>query len=114
MNYMKEERKRKIRSRKNFLPTFAITILFWLISISLIYFFEPNNAGIIIAFYVSLFLSLLFTFSTILANTRRGIILSLSVIMFLILRYFGIGNILNAILILGVAITTEVYFIKQG
>jgi len=114
MNYMKEERKRKIRSRKNFLPTLVATIIFWIINILIIYFFDPNNAAVIFAFFVSIFLSFLFTFSTVFANTRRGIIISTSLIIFLILRYFGIGNILNALLITGVAITTEIYFIKQG
>jgi len=113
MNYMKENRKRKIKYRKNFLPTLIVTILFWLGSFAIIYFIEPNTFGIIILFFIMLFLSLLFTFATIFANTRRGIIISLSLIFFLFLKYLGIGNILNAILILGVAITTEVYFIKQ-
>ena len=113
MNYMKENRKRKIKYRKNFLPTLIVTILFWLGSFAIIYFIEPDAFGIIILFFIIFFLSLLFTFATIFANTRRGIIISLSLIFFLFLKYLGIGNILNAILILGVAISTEVYFIKQ-
>jgi len=113
MNYMKRDRKRKIIYRKNFLPTLIVTVLSWLGSFTIIYFIEPNTFGVIILFFIILFFSLLFTFATIFANTRRGIIISLSLIFFLFLKYLGIGNILNAILILGVAITTEVYFIKE-
>ncbi|MFH1971454.1 MAG: hypothetical protein ABIJ05_03680 [Patescibacteria group bacterium] len=111
---MKEDRKRKIKYRKNFLPTLIVTIFFWLGSFSIVYFVEPDNFGVIPVFFVVFFLSLFFTFSTIFANTRRGAIISLSFVIFLFLKYLGIGNILNAILISGIAITTEVYFIKQG
>lgn len=114
MNYMKEDRKNRIKNRKNFLPTLIVTMLFWLGSFAIIYFVEPDTFGIIPIFFIVFFLSLLFSFATVFANTRRGIIISLSLIIFLFLRYLGIGNILNALLLLGVAITTEVYFIKQG
>ena len=111
---MKEDRKNRIKNRKNFLPTLIVTMLFWLGSFTIIYFIEPDTFGIIPIFFVVFFLSLLFSFATVFANTRRGIIISLSLIIFLFLRYLGIGNILNALLLLGVAITTEIYFIKQG
>lgn len=114
MNYMKEDRKNRIKNRKNFLPTLIVIMLFWLGSFAIIYFVEPDTFGIIPIFFVVFFLTLLFSFATVFANTRRGIIISLSLIIFLFLRYLGIGNILNALLLLGVAITTEVYFIKQG
>jgi hypothetical protein len=48
-----------------------------------------------------------------LANTRRGLISSGSLTLFLILRYFGIGNLINFLLIFGLAIATEVYFSKN-
>lgn len=113
MNYMKEERKNRIKNRKNFFPTLIVTMLFWLGSFAIIYFVEPDTFGIIPIFFIVIFFSLLFSFATVFANTRRGMIISFSLIMFLFLRYLGIGNILNALLLLGVAITTEIYFIKQ-
>lgn len=113
MNYMKEDKKKKIRFRKNFFPTVIVTLFFWLVTFIIIYFIEPNVFGIIPIFFVVLFLSLLFSFATIFANTRKGMLISLSLIVFLFLRYLGIGNILNAILIVGITITTEIYFNKK-
>jgi uncharacterized membrane protein YbhN (UPF0104 family) len=111
---MKEDRKNRIKNRKNFLPTLIVTIFFWLADFAIIYFIEPDTFGIIPIFFIVLFLTLLFSFATVFANTRRGIIISLSLIIFLFLRYLGIGNILNALLLFGVAITTEIYFSKQS
>lgn len=114
MNYMKEKRNKKIKFRKNFFPTLTITFFLWLCTFGIIYFVEPSVFGIVPFIFVLVFFSLLFSFSTILANTRRGLIISFSLVLFLILRYLGIGNILNAILIIFLAITAELYFIKQA
>lgn len=113
MNYMKEDRKKKLIYRKNFFPTLLVTLFFWILSFSIIFFLNPDTFGVIPIFFVVLFFTLLFSFSTIFANTRRGLIISFALIIFLFLRYLGIGNILNAILILAIALTAELYFIKQ-
>ena len=59
--------------------------------------------------HANIFLALLFTLSTIFINTKRGLIYSLAVVGFIALRYFGVGNILNAFLITGLAITADLY-----
>jgi len=110
---MKEERKRKIKFRRNFLPTLFLIIFLWLAIFSIIYFVEPTTFGVIPIFFLIFFLANLFSSATIFANTRRGLIISISLTLFLILRFLGIGNILNAVLILALAVTAEVYFIKQ-
>jgi hypothetical protein len=43
-------------------------------------------------------------------NTKRGLVTTCGITLFLILRYFGLGNILNFILIMGVAISLEMYW----
>lgn len=100
---------KKLR-RKNFLPALIVTIFLWLSLGGIIYFIDPDVWGVKIIFFVLCFLACLFTFSTIFANTRRGTLTALGLTVFLILRYFGIGNILNFLLIAGILVATEIYF----
>jgi hypothetical protein len=109
---VKDKRKQQILRRKNFFPTLVLTILFWLTLGGLVYFVEPDACGILPVFFLVLFLALLFSFSTIFANARRGLITALGLVLFLIMRYFGVGNIINFLLILGVGISIEIYFTK--
>lgn len=110
---MKETRKQKAKLRKNFLPTLILTILLWTSAASLVYFVEPNAFGTIPAFFVVVFFALLFTFSTLFANTRRGFLTALGITIFLILGLLGVGNIINFLLIAGLIIIIEVYFSRR-
>ena len=96
--------------RKNFLPTLLFIILLWLMLFGIIYFLSPNNFFFVILFFLTLTLALTFTLSIILGNTRRGVIISISLSLFLILRYLGIGSLLNFILILAITVLIELYF----
>lgn len=107
---MKETRKQKAKLRKNFLPTLILTIALWVAVACLVYFVEPGTLGAIPIFFAVIFFVLLFTFSTLFANTRRGLLTALAITIFLILRYLGVGNILNFLLIAGLTITLELYF----
>jgi len=109
----KEIRKERILRRKNFFPTLIIIILLWDLIAGFVYFIEPYTFGAVPLFFTLLFFAFLFTFSTIFANSRRGFITSLGLILFLFLRYLGIGNIINFLLILGLAISIEAYFYKN-
>jgi len=106
-------RQKKVRDRKNFFPTLAITILLWILTFALVYFVEPDTPLIMPVFFILVFLAFLFTFSTALANSRRGLILSLAVTIFLFLRYLGVGNIINLLLIAGIVVSLEVYNYKR-
>jgi apolipoprotein N-acyltransferase len=107
-------RQKKIQARKNFLPTLVLTICLWLSLATLVYFIDPDTALAIPVFFLVVFFALLFTFSTILANSRRGLVISSGLTVFSILRYLGIGHIINLLLIIAVAVTVELYFIKNG
>lgn len=109
----KEKRKELITRNKNFLPSLLATVLLWTLTSTLVYFVDPQTFGAIPIFFLTLFLSLLFTLSLVFANTRRGFIASICLIIFLILRYFGIGNILNLIFIFALGATVELYFSKH-
>ncbi|HJY98271.1 MAG TPA: hypothetical protein VJ227_01000 [Patescibacteria group bacterium] len=106
----KEIRKQQILKRKNFFPTLLVTLMLWMSLGGLVYFVDPGAFAAVVLFFALLALSLLFTFSLIFANSRRGLITSLSLLLFSFLAYLGVGNILNFILIVAIAVTIELYF----
>jgi hypothetical protein len=87
--------------------------LLWVLLIGIIYFVNPATFGVILLFFLILFFCLLFTFSLLFGNTRRGVIGSLTLLTFLILRYLDIGHVLNFILLVGLGITIELYFSRK-
>jgi len=108
-----EARQKKVKFRKNFFPTLLITIILWLLLAGFIYFIDPFAFGVVVLFLILVFLALLFTFSFLFTSTRKGLTLSMATVVFLILRYFGVGNILNMLLIIGVVISLEIYFYRK-
>jgi hypothetical protein len=110
---MKEKRKQQILKRKNFLPSLIFTLLLWIGLGLVVYFVDPQTFGGIYLFFFLVFVSLLFTFSLIFTSSRRGLILSIVLTIFLVLRYFGVGNILTFILILALGVTIELYFARR-
>lgn len=105
--------KKSALKRKNFLPTLLITLLLWILLSGLIYFVDPDTFGVVPLFFVALFVALLFTFSLIFASSRRGLIASASLSLFSILMYLGVGNILNLILIVAIAVSIELYLAQK-
>ncbi len=90
-----------------------LAFLFWLGVGGLVYFVEPATFAAIPLFFVLTFFALLLTFSLALASSRRGLLVALGTTIFLLLRYFGIGNIINFLIIVGLAVTIEIYFQKR-
>jgi uncharacterized membrane protein YbhN (UPF0104 family) len=113
MQKMNKLHKKEVLKRKNFLPTLIVTLFIWLALGGIIYFLEPDIFGVLPLFLVLFFFALLFTFSILFSNTRRGFLTSFGLTLFLILRYFGIGNLLNFFLIASILITTEFYFSRK-
>ena len=87
-------------------------MLSWGVTAALVYFIDPQALGVIPLFFVIVFFALLLTLSILIANTTRGLITSTVIIMFLVLRYFGVGNILNLLLLAGIAIAIDLYFAR--
>jgi len=101
-------KRRKIVSRKKIFAT----LTFWLIFFGYINLFPPESRLSFLAFYLLLSASFLFTFllfSSVVQSLERTII----VIIFLLLRQFQLENILNIIILIGIAITLEMYFRKN-
>lgn len=110
----KDDRLQKIRHRRNFFLTLIVTIAFWIVAGMFIYFTDPQTPGILPLFLTILFFAIFFTASILLVNRRRGLLIAISSVIFLILRYFGIGNILNLVLIVAIVISLDFYFAKNG
>src|SRR5258708_19929657 len=85
-------------------------IFLWIFLSIIIYFFNPQTPGVLPLFFILLFLSVFFTFSFILKNKRRALLIASIVTLFLIFRIIQIGNILNLILLTSIALSIEVYF----
>jgi len=110
---LKKIREQKMKRRKNLLPTLILIFIFWGIIFFIIYFLDPEANGVIPLFFIILFGALLLSLSLIFANTRRGILYSTGLLIFMLLRYFGVGNILNLLLILGVTAAADFYLSKS-
>lgn len=105
----KEVRKQMILRRKNFLPSLIVTLLLLLSLCSIVYFTDPKYPLFIFLFFANLFTLTFFISSLILASSRVGLIISTCITVFLIFRFFDIGNILNAILLVGLGIIADIY-----
>lgn len=110
----KRVRQKNIKKRWGLLTSFLITTLLWIAVSGIVIFIDPYTDWSIIVFFISLFLALLFTFSLLFQNSRRGLVVSSSLVLFLILRFFGIGNIINLLLLIGLATAVEVFFRKSN
>jgi len=108
-----KERKKIRRKRKNFLPSVVFTLLLWIIMVLFIFFIDPYLPAAIIFFFLFLFLAFLFTLSTLFANSKRGFIYSLSIMAFLIMRIYGVGNLINLLLLIGVILSIELILSKN-
>ncbi len=106
---MKEKRKEMILKRKNFLPSLVITILLFLALVLLIYFTDPSFQFFLVLFFAIVLLLFLFFLSILFGNTRRGFLVSLVITIFLLLRYLGIGNLLNLFLLISLGVIIEIY-----
>ena len=101
------------RFRKSFLPTLILAIVLWGLMAYIVYFVNPFSFLALPIFFVTLFTTLLLTFSILFTGARRGLLTSIVVTSFLSLRYFGVGNIVNLVLIIGLALAIEYYFTKK-
>src|SRR3989344_4157389 len=110
---MKLRKREVVLKRKNFLSSLILIFLLWGILAFLIFFIDPDSFGVVPVFFAVFFTATLFTLSIIFVNTRRGLIASTSLTIFMLLRYFGIGNILNLVLIIFLAIVIELTYTKN-
>jgi len=108
-----EYRNVQMKLKKNVFPLILTAVFFWTINFYLIYFVDPYTYMAIPVFFITLPLALLPTLSILFANFRRGVFASAAIVLFLILRYYGVGNIINFFLITGFFVTAEYYLLRK-
>ena len=102
------------RNRKNFFPTFFLSILSWAVVAFFIFFVDPEVirdfpiSSSYSLFFLFSFIAIFFTSSLLFLNTRRGFLTAFGLIVFLYLRLFGLGHILNAFLLFSFLIVLEI------
>jgi hypothetical protein len=101
-----------MKKRRNFLPSFLVTLLFSLLLTYIILFIPPDSVFNLFLFYLILFLLTFFIFAFIFANSRRGFLLSLCLVLILFLKQEQLLSWLNFILVLGIGFSVEIYFSK--
>ncbi|WKZ25317.1 MAG: hypothetical protein QY322_02905 [bacterium] len=104
----KEQRNKLILKRKNFLPTLVLIFVLLFSIAGLIYFTDPSPF-LIFLFFVLFFAFSFFVFALLLANTKRAILISTIFTIFLLLIFYGVGNILNLLLLIGIGVVVEIY-----
>jgi len=109
----RKERKAQKLKRKNFLPLLVITVIFWLLLGAIIYFLSPDAFGAVFLLFLVIFLTVFFTSSILFANSKRGGVIATSITLFIFLRFIGVGNIVNLLLLVGIVVTIELYFFKK-
>lgn len=102
-----------MKGRRNFLPSFLVTLLFSLVLVYIVLFIPPDSNWHVFLFYLILFLLTFFISAFIFANSRRGFLLSLCLVLILFLKQEQLLNWLNLILVLGLGFTIEIYFSKN-
>ena len=101
------------KHRRNFLPTFVINLVLWVLVGLIIFYLNPDSYLNIVLFFLILTLSLTLTFALLLANTRRGFLLTLFVDSVLILRLFKLANWWNVLLLFLLFAVIELCFSKR-
>lgn len=100
------------KQRKNHFPLLVITVIFWIVLVLLVIFINPYQFGAVGLFFVLVFICFLLTSSIILTSTKRGIIYAIAFTLFIILRYAGLGHLLNMVLVVALAIVCDFLFVR--
>ena len=103
----------KMVKRQNFLPALIVALFFWASWFFVAIKISPTSFFSLFSFLFSLFMALFLTLSLLLGNSRRGLLLSLGIIIFLLLRFLKMAHFLNLTLLIGTLISLEFYFKKR-
>ncbi|PIP51804.1 hypothetical protein COW80_00525 [Candidatus Beckwithbacteria bacterium CG22_combo_CG10-13_8_21_14_all_01_47_9] len=102
--------------RKNYLPTLILIVILWSLLGLMLFFVEPELVknillpGLYLPFFLLFFPAGFFSLAVILGNTRRGLLVTIGLTCWLILRLYQLDNGLNLLLILGILIVADRYF----
>ncbi|HWA52254.1 MAG TPA: hypothetical protein VG895_04320 [Patescibacteria group bacterium] len=97
----KQEQKTETKKFNFPISKILIPLFFWLILAFIIYFIDPKTFGIIPFFFFVFFLCVYFSI--------KNLIITIALTIFVILRYFGLGNFVNFFLLTAIVITILLY-----
>jgi len=101
------------KRRKNYLPSLALALVLWVLFFSMIVYVEPDLVkdvfvqGLYLPFFLLFIPACFLTLALMLGNTRRGFLITVGLTIFLLLRVFELGNVLNLFLISGIVIAID-------
>lgn len=107
---------RRLIKKKRYGWLLFFTAVNWLAVILLVLFVDPKNLKDILfinsylPMMILLFGAFFWVMTIIFMSTRRAIMWTMAIILFIYLRIWGMGNILNAILIFGILGSLEIYW----
>lgn len=104
----------RLKHRKNYTPTILIGLLLWATSALVIVAQKPDQLSAVLAFFVLVFSSLLFTFSLIFGNTKKGFTDSTYITLFLFVRAIGIKDTLPTIVLLIGFVLIQIYLLRKS
>lgn len=104
----KLDKPKKGMGEKNYFLAFILAILSWAGVMATVLWSVPGTITIFV-FFIILSIALLITLSILFANTQRGLLVTAVIIVFLLLRLVKLGNLLNLSLLVGAAISFELY-----
>lgn len=99
-------------SKRSLMFPLFIALVSWALLGLLVYFVNPDVLKPIwyAPFWILLWISSTWSISLILGKVARGAFYGTAVVIFFALRFFGIGNMLNVLLLLGIAFIGDLYF----
>ena len=103
------------KRRKNYLPSLVLVLVLWGLLLAMIVYVEPVLVkdilipGLYLPFFMLFMPASFLTLALMMANTRRGLLASLGITGFLVLRVYELGNVLNFLLITGMVIAIDRY-----
>jgi hypothetical protein len=110
-----------MRRRKKFLPHLLLSLVFIVATIFFVIYFSPQQTfslftfqiPVIIPFFIFLFFSISLLATFLLTNLRRGILISIFAVSFLLLQYFNYNSILYTTLLIAIVVLVEILFWKK-
>lgn len=108
-----QRRHKEITIRKTALPIVLMICTLWVGIFIIIGFVDPQTLLILPVLFSLIFVALFLTISFLSSNTRRGLLYSLAIIVFLTFRYVGIHSLVVVVVLCGITLLVDLYLSKR-
>jgi hypothetical protein len=117
---MGEENTKRPEKKKHYGVLLGLTLGSWLVIAGMIWKVDPESIknilipNIYLPMLLMIFFGVFFLLSILMLSAKMALRWTLGVVVFLLLRILGLGNILNGVLILGLLISFEFYLHERS